>query len=424
MNDAALLREVDALVPALDELFRRIGNATADVIGISRDAYGAKETLCAEMLRDFARAQGLEAGFDPVGNLAVASPGAMAEAPEILLASHCDSVPKGGNYDGLAGVIAGIGVLAALKRAGMAVPGLRVLGFRGEESPWFGTAYLGSRLFLGQMGREERERLIRFDTGRTLAEHMRGIGAAVPAEGVPVLPMDRVRAYIELHIEQGPLLQSIDCPAGLATAVRGNIRHPFARCHGQWAHSAAMPVPLRQDAVIATAKLIAFADEHCRALIARGHDDLVFTCGILATDAAEHAMTKVAGEVRFSLNIGATSDAVMQAMQDAISAKADALAAEHGVRFDFGDRVGTPAVALDAGLAATILDAAGRNGLRVHRMPTVGHDAAMFARRGIPAAVLLVRNANGSHNPDEAMDIADFAAGLRVMAASVLRLAG
>jgi N-carbamoyl-L-amino-acid hydrolase len=423
MSDTRLLKAVDAVMPSLADLFAGIGAATADVVGISRDAFGAKETRCAEMVRDFAQREGLDAAYDPVGNLAITAAGALGEVPEVLVASHVDSVPRGGNYDGLAGVLAGIGALVALREAGIAIPGLRVLAFRGEESPWFGTAYLGSKLFLGQLGAAERARLRRFDTGLTLAEHMQRLGLAVPQEGVPVAPMERIRAYIELHIEQGPLLESLGVPVGLATAIRGNIRHPFARCLGSYAHSAAMPRHLRADAVTATAKLIAFADERCKVLIEEGHDDLVFTCGIFHTDAEEHAMTKVPGEVTFSLNVGATSDAVMQAMQEAIAGRAAALEAEHHVRFALGDRVGTPAMPLDGDLAATILAAARRNGLAVHRMPTVGHDAAMFARRGIPAAVLLVRNANGSHNPDEHMEMADFAAGLRVLATSLASMA-
>ena len=116
--------------------------------------------------------------------------------------------------------------------------------------------------------------------------------------------MDRVRAYLELHIEQGPVLVDLDNPVAIATAIRGNIRYPFAKCYGSYAHSAAVPRRLRADAMIATAKLIAFADELWQKELEAGHDDLVFTCGICHTDAVEHSMTKVPGETSFSLNIG------------------------------------------------------------------------------------------------------------------------
>src|SRR5262249_15641413 len=133
-------------------------------------------------------------------------------------------------------------------------------------------------------------------------------------DATPLIAPERIKAYIELHIEQGPLLETVDCPLGIATALRGNIRYPFARCRGDYAHSAAVPRHLRHDAAIATAKLLAYADARWQALIEEGHDDLVFTCGILHTDPAEHAMTKVPGELTFSINIGATTEAAMESL--------------------------------------------------------------------------------------------------------------
>src|SRR5262249_14172419 len=243
-----------------------------------------------------------------------------------------------------------------------------------------------------------------------------------PPIGVPQIPPARIAAYLELHIEQGPLLISTDTPLGIATALRGNIRYPTAKCRGHYAHSAAVPRHLRQDAAIATTKLIAHADERWKALIADGNDDLVFTCGILHTDPAEHAMTKVPGEVAFSLNIGATTDAAMDALHDGILRRAEELAAEHNVRFEFGQRVGTPARVVDARMQAVAAESARALGIAAQSMPTVGHDAATFARLGVPSAVLLVRNENGSHNPAEAMAIPDFIAGVHVLAETALRL--
>jgi N-carbamoyl-L-amino-acid hydrolase len=415
---------IDRLSDAAAALFDKVRAATADSVGVTRDAFGAKETAAGEILIDFCRRQGLAAGFDAVGNLAVTL-GPDRHASEVILASHLDSVPRGGNFDGLAGVIAGVLVLAALKETG-ARPAhdIRTFGFRCEESPWFGTAYLGSKLCAGTLSRADLDQLRRFDTGRTLADHLAALGVSLesPPIGVPQVEPARIAAYLELHIEQGPLLLSTDAPLGIATALRGNIRYPYAKCLGHYAHSAAVPRHLRRDAAIATAKLIAHADERWRALIKAGNDDLVFTCGILHTDADEHAMTKVPGEVTFSLNIGATTDAAMAALHGDILRRAEELAAEHGVRFDLGTRVGTPATPLDAKIQTVAADAARARGIAARAMPTVGHDAATFARLGVPAAVLLVRNTNGSHNPAEAMAIPDFMLGVHVLAETVLRL--
>ena len=420
MSDA-LPRTIDGLTDSLSDLFTRIAERTGDENGISRDSYGEAESAAAEILIDYARQQGLDAGYDRVGNVTFTAPGQFETDPEILIGSHIDSVPRGGNYDGLAGVIAGIGTLVALAACGLETQrGVRVIGFRGEESPWFGTAYLGSKLFTGQLTLDEAEAMHRFDTGRTLAQHLAEIGVdQSQVDGRTAVSLDRVRAYLELHIEQGPELVDLGRPIAIATAIRGNIRYPFAKCFGSYAHSAAVPRRLRADAMIATAKLIAFADKEWRREIEAGHEDLVFTCGICQTDSAEHSMTKVPGETSFTLNIGSISDAVMDRVHQSLQDKAQELAEEHHVRFDLGERVGTGAVALDP----EIIEGIARNCQSIeidpHAMATVGHDAAIFARMGIPAGIILIRNAKGSHNREEQMDMEDFSVGLKALATSV-----
>lgn len=386
MSDA-LVKAVEGLKPSLTDLFARIADQTGDEHGISRASYGEAETAAAESLIAYARERGLDAGYDRVGNATFTARG----------------------------------TLVALKEIGSAAQqGVRVLGFRGEESPWFGTAYLGSKLFAGQMSISDTESMRRSDTGRTLTEHLGEIGVArSQIDGKPAVNLDRVRAYLELHIEQGPVLVDLACPVAIATAIRGNIRYPFAKCRGSYAHSAAVPRRLRADAMIATAKLITFADAPWRRELDAGHDDLVFTCGICHTDAAEHSMTKVPGETSFSLNIGSISDDVMDRMHQGLLDKAQSLSEEHHVRFELGERVGTGAVALDSAVNDGIASSSRAIDIEPHRMATVGHDAAIFARMGIPAGIILIRNAKGSHNREEEMEMDDFIDGLKVLASSV-----
>jgi N-carbamoyl-L-amino-acid hydrolase len=412
---------IDDSTPALARLFEKIREDSRDGEGVTRDAFGPRETQAAKTIEAFAHSQGLQTSSDCGGNLHISRPGQIDRAPEIIIASHLDSVPVGGNYDGLAGVIAAVAVLSALKDdPATANTVLRGIGFRGEESPWFSQAYLGSKLLLGEFSRNDLDGLRRFDTGKTLAEHIAALGIDLPQEQFsPAIPLDRLKAYFELHIEQAPLLENLGRPLGIATAIRGNIRYPFAKCFGHYAHSGAMPRQFRQDALIASARLITFADDRWQQLIAAGNDDLVFTCGIFQTDAAEHTMTKVPGEVTFTLNIGATRDDVMEELQNSIATRAKELERQHTVRFDFGKRVGTPAVDLDRSLVSAVEAAGEEIGIAPYRMPTVGHDAAMFQRRGIPASVLLIRNTNGSHNPKEHMDMSDFIAGTKVLASAI-----
>jgi N-carbamoyl-L-amino-acid hydrolase len=415
---------IENLTPPLAALFDRIGDESRDGEGVTRDAFGPRETQAGQTIAAFARRNGLETWTDHGGNLHITPAGQMSEAPEIIVGSHLDSVPVGGNYDGLAGVLGGLAVLLALAEGGAkSKRKVRVIGFRGEESPWFGHAYLGSKLLLGELSRRELDTLRRFDTGKTLAEHLAGLGIQLPAgELPPTIPLDRIRAYFELHIEQAPLLENMQRPLGVATAIRGNIRYPFAKCYGAYAHSGAMPRRFRRDALVATARLVAFADDRWQELIETGNDDFVFTCGIFHTNSAEHSMTKVPGETAFTLNIGGIRNDVMEAFHARILGYAAQLGEAHSVRFDFGQRVGTPATDLDPAILARVEEAGRACGVAPFRMPTVGHDAALFQRRGVPTAILLLRNANGSHNPQEHMEMADFEVGARVLAETVERM--
>jgi N-carbamoyl-L-amino-acid hydrolase len=421
---SAFVKVIDDSAASLAGLFDKIRDDSRDGEGVTRDAFGPRETQAARTVEIFAHSRGLQTAYDHGGNLHIVRPGQIDKPPEILVASHLDSVPVGGNYDGLAGVIAGVAVLSALKdEPATANTVLRGIGFRGEESPWFSQAYLGSKLLLGEFSHADLDALRRFDTGKTLAEHIAGLGITLPRGKIPpAIPLDRLMAYFELHIEQAPLLENLGRPLGVASAIRGNIRYPFAKCFGHYAHSGAVPRQFRQDALIAGARLIAFADERWQQLIDAGNDDLVFTCGIFQTDSAEHTMTKVPGEITFTLNIGSTSNGVMEDMQNSIAACARELERECSVRFDFGKRVGTPAVDLDRNLMSLVETAGQEIGIAPHRMPTVGHDAAMFQRRGIPASVLLIRNANGSHNPKESMEMSDFIAGTKVLASTIYNM--
>ncbi len=416
--------QLDSCITEVWELLERIGQETADRPGITRAAWSENDELAADRVRAFARRHGLQALDDAFGNIQVLLPGVDPATPCVTTGSHLDSVPHGGNYDGLAGIAAGLAVLAAANAgpANRAKP-FRVVAMRGEESPWFGTAYLGSRLMLGLSTLDEIGDLVRSDSGKTLRHHIGHLGYPRTGEAVaPLLNSRLVTSFLELHIEQGPLLEADGIPVGIATAVRGNVRFPDARCIGAYGHSAALPRRFRQDAVLAVAELALRLDGYWKDRIAQGDEDFVFTVGKFSTDAAQHAMTKVAGEVKFSLNIGAAVQASQDAARTLLFDLIKDIETDRGVTFELGREVGTPPTRMDGQLITLIEDAARPLGIATRRMPTVGHDAAMFARAGIPCAVLLIRNANGSHNSEEALDRKDFAAGVRVLARAMHRL--
>ena len=369
----------------------------------------------------FAQEHGLSAVYDGFGNLHITLPGQDPAGRAVTTGSHLDSVPHGGNYDGLAGVAAGLAIALAAHEAGLALPGgLRVVAMRCEESPWYGAAYLGSKLMLGLSTLEECGGLVRFDSGRTLQSHMQELGYG--ASG-PILGSHNVAAFFELHIEQGPLLGDLGVPIGIATACRGNVRFPQARCFGEYGHSAALPRQFRRDAVLAVAELALSMDAYWAERIAHGDADFVNTVGIVSTDPQQHAMTKVAGEVRFSLNFGATAGATLDEAHDVLRHLLARIEAERGVRFDLGRQTGSLPMAMDPALMQSLERSAAGLGIATRRIPTVGHDCAMFLSLGIPAAMVMTRNAGGSHNPAEHLAMDDFAAGVSVLAGAVLAVA-
>lgn len=423
MTDAA--SRLESCITEVWELLERIGHETTDSPGITRAAWSRSEEMAASLVREFARRHGLQVLNDEFGNIQFLPPGLDPATPCVTTGSHLDSVPHGGNYDGLAGIAAGLAVLAAANADPLnrARP-FRAVAMRCEESPWFGTAYLGSRLMLGLSTLDEIGDLVRSDSGESLRHHIQHLGYPRTGEALaPRLNSDLVMSFLELHIEQGPLLESDDIPVGIATAVRGNVRFPEARCVGAYGHSAALPRGFRRDAVLAVAELALGLDRFWKDRIAQGDEDFVFTVGKFATDAAQHAMTKVAGEVKFSLNIGAAARTSLDAARTVLFDLIKGIETDRGVTFELGREVGTTPTELDMMLITLIEDTAGALGIATRRMPTVGHDAAMFVRAGVPSAVILIRNANGSHNSDEALDREDFAGGVRVLGHAMHRLA-
>jgi beta-ureidopropionase / N-carbamoyl-L-amino-acid hydrolase len=387
-------------------LFDTLDRTTRRGRGIDRDSYGDGEQIAHDLMRSTAESLGLEVAVDPIGNLLMTLPGRDRDAPRIIVGSHLDSSPQSGNYDGAAGVIAGLAVLSALKRAGEQLNcDVTVMAIRAEESSWFNISYLGSG---GAFGLLDPSCLgvTRSDNGRTLESMMleRGFDPEAIRERRAHLHPKQIRAYLELHIEQGPTLVEERLPAAAVTAIRGCKRFRNARCLGQYAHSGAVNRPHRHDAVAATVALL-----HHLETVWLQHEksggDLVITFGELYTDAAYHAPSKVAGETRFVIDIRSVSESLMAEVAGEARRAATRIGADYRVNFDLGDTVDSPAVVMDERLRAGFLAQLDQP----FEMPSgAGHDAATFAKMGVPTGMMFIRNEHGSHNPDEAMSLDDF----------------
>ena len=422
MSSADLAGAVDAALPLARGLFDDLRARTADPAGgVSREPYAAGEQAAVDALTEAARKLELSIAADPFGNVYMTLPGRARGAPGWIVGSHVDSVPKGGNFDGFAGVVAGLTAIAAFRRAGFTPPrDVTVMGIRAEElSSWYGGAHdghIGSRAALGQLPQAELDSAVDSRSGRTLREQMKSAGYDPSAVGTPFLSAAKYRGYLELHIEQGPVLEGKGKPVGVVTAIRGAQRARSCRCIGAYTHSGAVPHEYRSDAVKATVELVRELDMEWDRLRERGRD-LVFTVGKLFTDAKLHALTKVPGEVEFTLDFRSHDEAVLADVKALSERLARDIGQRRRVRFELGQFSLHHPAAMDPGFRRRML--AGCEELAIPCMEIAsgaGHDAQDFARAGFPAALIVVRNANGRHNPDEAMDIDDFALGARLLA--------
>ncbi|HTW29569.1 MAG TPA: Zn-dependent hydrolase [Acetobacteraceae bacterium] len=409
-----------------ERLFAALAARSRDGEGVTREAYGPGERMAHALVGEAAAALGLEVRPDHAGNLHMTLPGRDRAAKRIVLGGHLDSVRQGGNYDGAAGVLAGLAVAAGLRSAEI-VPrcDLTVLAIRAEEAgSWFPFSFPGSRAALGILPPDALG-VRRLDTGRTLAEHMReeGFDPEAVRAGRRSLGPDTVAAFVELHIEQGPVLDAAEIPVGIVTATPGSRRFRAARVQGEYGHSGAVPRALRRDAAIAAAELAFRLDEAWAELEAEGHA-LVCTFCVLATGEAA-GFTKIAGEARFQLDLRSTDPDSVDALRGALDRLVAEIAARRGVTFELGPESGAEGCAMDAGVQAGLKAAARSLGIPARSMPSGGgHDAASFIAAGIPAGMLFVRNQNGSHNPREAMRREDFAAACAVLTRWVMQEAG
>lgn len=390
--------------------------------GITRDTFGEGESCAHHLLAEHGRARGLAVATDLAANTYVTLAGRDRLAPAILMGSHLDSVPHGGNFDGAAGVLAGLVAIETLGALGIR-PGCDVtaMGVRAEESVWFQVSYIGSRAALGTLP-EGALTARRIDDESLLAGRIAACGGDPAAIDKRARHLDpaAIRAFLEVHIEQAPSLVDAGLPVAICTGVPGNFRYPEARIVGRYDH-VGTPRRFRRDAAMAGAELAVALDRAWAEEEAAGVP-LAVTFGRFHTDPAAHGMTTVPGAFAFSLDVRAYDQTVLERMERRLLAVAGEIATRRRVGIELGRRASAAVGKVDPTIAAALAEAAAR-----HAIPTMqlgspaSHDAAAFAAAGVPMAMLFVRNDHGSHNPDEAMAIDDFIAACTILADWLVR---
>jgi len=361
-------------------LFDRLRQDGLDEPGVTRDPYGPGEQRAHVTMADAAQPLGLAIERDAGANLYMTQPGRDRAARRVVIGSHLDSVPHGGNFDGAAGVVAGLVALAALNQLGLKPAcDITVMGIRAEESIWFQVSYIGSRGALGTLPDGALD-VRRIDTGRTLADHIADCGgdpAALRAGRRFLNPQD-LRAYLELHIEQAPSLMEAGKPVAICTGIPGNFRYPDARIEGSHDH-VGLPRRFRRDAAMAGAEFAMAIDKLWEDHEARGIP-MAATIGRFHTDPALHGLTIVPGAFHFSLDVRAYDEAVLAELDQSVDRIIEGVEQRRGVRFHRGAKARAAVGPVDPTIRSALIDGAAALGIpSIDLGSPASHDAAAFA---------------------------------------------
>jgi allantoate deiminase len=344
---------------------------------------------------------GLSVAVDAVGNLRGFYSATSSSAPRILVGSHLDTVPNAGAFDGILGVVLAVALVESLR--GLKLPfGIEVVGFSEEEGVRFGVPFIGSRALVGRVDEELLGR--KDENGISVRKAIQDFGLN-PGEISKAALSDDVLGYIEFHIEQGPMLESLGRPLGIVEAIVGQNRLEFI-FSGQTNHAGTTPMNLRRDALAAAAEWIVTVEN-----LARRTADLVATVGLV--EAKPGATNVIAGEARATLDIRHASDRARTEALDELIRQAESIAARRSVTVKWRTLLSQNAVAMDPFLTEQIEHAIQKTGSEPHRMASgAGHDAMILAEK-IPAAMIFLRTPGGiSHEPAESVHLDDVAKAL------------
>ena len=402
---------VDAarLLSRLEEL-GRIG-ATGDG-GCARLALTDEDREGRDLVVTWMRDLGLDVQVDAIGNVVAVREGREA-GPPVMCGSHVDTVATGGIYDGNLGVLAGLEVLETLASAGV-LPRrpMAVAFFTDEEGARFAPDMLGSLVYAGGMGVEEAYDLVGID-GARLGDELARIGylGSLPCPGL--VP----HAYVELHIEQGPVLEANGEVIGAVTGVQG-ISWQEVRFGGQFNHAGTTPMAYRHDAGFAAAQAAVAA----RALARNLGPPQVATVGKL--DLRPGLVNVVAGASALTIDLRNTDGDMLAEAERRMAAEIDRISGDEGVTVERRQLARFDPVEFDERIVGLVEETARAHGHRVRRLPSgAGHDAQMLARR-CPAGMVFVPSAGGiSHNPAEFTSPEHLEAGANVLLHVLHRLA-
>ncbi len=367
-------------------------------------------------VRTLLEAEGLTIRTDPIGTIFARWHGTEGSLAPVATGSHVDAIPNAGRYDGCYGVVGAIEALRGLRRAGF-VPrrSIDVVVFASEEPTRFGVGCLGSRLMTGAMS-ADAARALRDADGVSVEDARLAAGHGGDLAAVRLSPGE-IAAFLELHIEQGPVLEQLGIPVGIVTAIAAPTTLRVT-VHGEGGHAGALLMADRHDALAAAAEVVLAVE---RTAHASGSTDTVGTVGQMAVFPG--AVNGVPSRVDLSVDVRDIDGARRDATVGAILASMNEVAARRGVRIEVATLSDDPPATMDPWLV-DVLDVAAKDaGVATHRLPSRAYHDSLFMPRACPTAMLFVPCRDGvSHRPDEFATEADMADGVRVLAHALARL--
>ncbi|HUP28264.1 MAG TPA: allantoate amidohydrolase [Chloroflexia bacterium] len=362
------------------------------------------------MAAEWMRQAGMSVRRDGIGNLIgrySTQSAAEGSAPVLVLGSHLDTVRDAGKYDGPLGVLVAIACVSLLQERGTRLPlDIEVVAFADEEGLRYHTAYLGSKAYIGTLDPSCLN--LEDADGISLAAALRQAGgdpaAIIAARSAP----ERILAYCEVHIEQGPVLEREGLPVGVVSAIAGQSRMSL-RFEGEAGHAGTVPMEMRRDALAAASEFVLVAEG-----LARDEPGLVATVGQL--EVLQSASNVIPGEVLLSLDVRHQDDATRTEACRILKEEAGRIRHSRGVSVEWQIVQETKSVPCSPGFPELLGRAISAAGYPVRLLPSgAGHDGVIMSQVA-PIAMLFVRCKGGiSHNPAESVDVGDVAVAIEVM---------
>jgi allantoate deiminase len=395
------MKQVDSRAHAAIERCQLLAKCTIEPGFTTRPFLSDPMKEVHRLLSSWMEEAGMAVSVDAVGNLRGRYPAAGCSGRRLLIGSHLDTVRRAGAYDGILGVVLGVALVEALngRRPGFQI---EVVGFSEEEGLRFGVPFIGSRALIGQL---DEATLHKTDAnGIRVVDAIRGFGLD-PSRISDARATADAMGYLEIHIEQGPVLENLGLQLGVVEAIAGQSRFRFT-FEGQTNHAGTTPMHLRRDALAGAAEWVREVERR-----AQSTDALVATVGCLEVEPG--ASNIVPGMVLATLDVRHADDSVRNSAVQSLQQSAKTIAGMRQLSVSWEQHLDQPAVPMDSSFTQAMEKAVMRAGHRVHRMTSgAGHDAMIVARR-MPTAMLFLRSPSGvSHDAAESVLEEDVAAAL------------